>query len=134
MAVALSNTPTNSLSTFTVSLPPTASNPLNPPHISSADPPSDYPAPPWTSTASPAHSSLLVSTTTSKSLSSPPRPSSTIQELTREERIARFEEVNKEALKFMDDIPEEDLILYHNDVIIFGMDWQEHAEVVELYK
>ena len=54
--------------------------------------------------------------------------------MTQEEKIARFDAEKKEALKFMDDIPEEEMIFYHNDVLIFGMDWQEHAEVVELYK
>ena len=56
------------------------------------------------------------------------------QELTRESRIAQFDAEKKEALKFLDDIPEEEIIFYHNDVVVFGMDWQEHAEVLELYK
>ena len=87
-----------------MSLPPTASNPLRPSHNSSADPPVS-PTPSWSSTPSLTNSLSAVSTTGSKILSS---QSSTIQELTRDERIARFEAANKEALKFMDDIPEQE--------------------------
>ena len=133
MPLDLSNTSTNSLSSFTMSLPPTASTPLTPPYTPSAGLPSVSSEPPWTSTSSPARTSSVVPSTTSKSLSSESTPSSTI-ELTQEEKIARFDAEKKEALKFMDDIPEEEMIFYHNDVLIFGMDWQEHAQILELYR
>ena len=76
----------------------------------------------------------------SKPFSSQSKPSSTtvdvstILEPTREEKIAKFEAEKKETLKYLDDIPEEEVIFYHNDVAVFGIDWKEHAEIMQLMK